>query len=242
MGDLRRVEILGDVVVRPRMPWTSTVHDLLRFLVAEGLPVPNPVGLDDRTERVQIVPGDAGQRAWPHQVHVDGVRSAGRLLRRVHDVAAAWTPPPDAVWSVPFEPSEVICHGDPQPANMAWVNGAAVGLFDWDAARPAPRISDVVYALEWLAPFERDPVELARRGFETAPDRRARITAFLDGYGWDEPFDVIAAVLTRQQQAIDEVMHLGAAGYEPQATWVEDGWPDRWLTKLDVTRSLSSEV
>jgi len=239
---LRRIEIHGDVVTRPRMPWTSTLHHLLRFLVAEGLPVPRPIALDETTERVQLVAGDAGRLSWPHQVELAGVESAGRLLRRIHDATTAWVPPSDAVWSVPPEGGDVICHGDPQPANMAWSKGAAAGLFDWDSARPAPRVSDVAYALEWLIPFENDPGELARRGFRTKPDRKARCDAFLSGYGWDEPLDVVRVVLARQQQAIGEVIYLGARGHEPAATWVADGWPTGWLSKLDVTRSLASEL
>jgi Ser/Thr protein kinase RdoA (MazF antagonist) len=242
MGAPREVEIHGDVVTRPAKPWTATVHHLLRHLHAEGLPVPLPISLDEATERVTLVAGDAGQQSWPHQLELTGVASAGRLLRRIHDATAAWTPPRDAVWSVPVEGGGVICHGDPQPANMAWSNGIAVGLFDWDDARPAPRLSDAAYALEWLTPFINDPVELKRRGFHAEPDRRARIAAFLDGYGWDEPFDVGQAVVDRQRRAIDEVVHHGSLGHEPAATWVAEGWPARWLAKLDVTRAIAAEL
>jgi hypothetical protein len=218
------------------------VQALLRHLVDEGLPVPEPLGTDERAEYVRLVPGDAGPAAWPHQVELDGVASAGTLLRRVHDATARWTPPADVVWSVPAESDELICHGDPQPANLAWSGGRAVGLFDWDAARPAGRISDIAYALEWFTPFEVDPDELARRGFVGQPARRGRVAAFLEGYGWEEPIEVVAAVLARQQLAIDEVVHLGAAGCEPQATWVAQGWPTRWRAKLDVTRSLAHTI
>jgi Phosphotransferase enzyme family len=242
MHEPREVSIDGTVVTRPAKPWTPTVHALLSHLLERGLPVPEPLALDDSTERVRLVPGDAGQDAWPHQRTTSGVRSAGALLRRVHDATVGWVPPENARWSVPADKGDVICHGDPQPANMTWANGTAVGLFDWDAARPGSRLSDIAYALEWLAPFETDPAELARRGFVGAPDRRARIEAFLDGYGWTEEFDVIETVVRRQRQAIDEVVLLGEAGHHPQSEWVADGWPQRWLSKIDVTRSLRGEL
>lgn len=172
------------------------------------------------------------------------MRSAGRLLRRLHDATESWTPPLDTVWAVPPEssPTGVICHGDFQPANLAWSEGEAVGAFDWDDAHPAERLSDIAYALEYLTPFETNPAELERRGFHSPPARRERIDAFLDGYGWDEPFDVVETVVERQRQAIDEVVLHGEAGHEPAATWVKQGWPERWQAKLDVTRSLASEV
>ncbi|MFT4136130.1 GNAT family N-acetyltransferase [Microbacterium sp.] len=244
MASPRIVRIDGDTVVRPVKPWTATVHSLLRHLHDAGLPVPEPFGIDAGFERVRLVRGAAGQDCWPHQLETSSVASAGRLLRRLHDATQDWMPPADAVWAVPVEaPSDgVICHGDFQPANLAWRDGVAVGAFDWDDARPAPRISDIAYALEYLTPFETDSAELARRGFRGRPARRERIEAFLDGYGWDQPFDVVEAVATRQQRAIDEVVLHGEGGHEPAATWVAAGWPERWKAKLEVTRSLTDEV
>ncbi|MBF5082370.1 phosphotransferase [Quadrisphaera sp. INWT6] len=211
------------------------------------MPVPEPLSLDGAVETVRLVAGDAGQECWPHQLGLEGVASAGHLLRRVHEASRTWVPPADAVWAVPEEPAvsgseRVICHGDAQPANFAWSGGVAVGLFDWDSARPAPACSDVAYALEWLAPFEDDPQELARRGFADVPDRRGRVRAFLDGYGWAEPLDVVGAVVHRQQLAIEEVVHLGRAGHEPHASWVAQGWPARWRSKLVTTRRLAHQV
>ena len=242
MTDSRKIEITGDVVKRPAKPWTSTVHALLRHLHAAGLPVPEPLDLDESTETVRLLPGDAGQDAWPHQLTLDGVRSAGRLLRDIHDATVDWSPPVDAVWSVPSSGGEVICHGDPQPANLVWSQGRVVGIFDWDAARPAGRINDVAYALEWLTPFIDDQQELLRRGFGDGPDRGNRAQALLGGYGWTEPIDVVEEVAKRQAQAIDEVVHLGRLGHEPHATWVAEGWPEKWQSHMTVTRSLRNTV
>ena len=41
---------------------------------------------------------------------LESVRSAGRLLRRVHDATVGWVPPADANWAVPFLPGDVIGH------------------------------------------------------------------------------------------------------------------------------------
>jgi hypothetical protein len=242
VSELRSIQIVGDVVRRPRSPWTATIHSLLRYLFDGGLPVPEPLAIEDQYEFVRLVPGDAGDAAWPHQTSLSAVASAGRLLRRVHDAARSWEPPRDAVWAVPAEGASVICHGDPQPPNMAWRDGVAVGLFDWDAARPAEPISDVAYALEWFTPFDDDPEGLARRGLVAYPDRRARVSSFLEGYGWEGEIDVIDEVLRRQQRAIDEVVWLGSSDHEPQASWVAQGWPERWARKLLVTESLRSSL
>jgi hypothetical protein len=39
------------------------------------------------------------------------------------------------------------------PWNMTWIDGQAAGLFDWDFCHRGPRLEDVAYALEHLAPF-----------------------------------------------------------------------------------------
>jgi Ser/Thr protein kinase RdoA (MazF antagonist) len=230
----RGIEIVGGVVRRPAAEWTPSVHALLRHLVDAGMPVPEPLEIADGVETVRWLPGRAGEEVWPHQTSLAGVRSAGVLLRAVHDATLTWSPPDDAVWAVPAEPGSagVLCHGDPKPPNMTWDRNRATGLFDWDDARPAPRLSDVAYALQWIAPFFEDDAELRRRGLPTEVDVMARAEAFLEGYGWSDPIDVLAAVTARRRQAIAEVTHLGRRGFEPQATWVAQGWPERWLSAM----------
>lgn len=237
VGSSRSVRIRGDVVTRPRKPWTPTVQSLLAHLYDRGMPVPEPLGYDESDEQVRLVPGDAGDDAWPHQLRLTGVRTAGTLLRQIHEASVDWRPPADAQWSVPFAPGPVVCHGDPQPANFAWRDGRAVGLFDWDAARPGQPIDDVAYALLWFSPFNADEAQIRSRGFHGGPDRRARAEALLDGYGWDQPIDVVEAAVTRHAQAIDEVVWLGERGHEPHSSWVAAGWPARWRAGLDAIRN-----
>lgn len=236
---MRVVHIRGDVVSRPRKRWTPTVHSLLLYLHGCGLPVPEPLGYDEHLEYVRLVKGAAGDDAWPHQLQLPGLRSAGALLRQIHDASRDWQPPAVAQWSVPPTPSPVICHGDPQPANFAWRDGQVVGLFDWDAARPAPPISDVAYALLWFIPVNADNDELHRRGFTDLPNRRARAEALLEGYGWDQPIDILETAVSRHVQAIDEVVLLGNQGHEPAASWVAAGWPDHWRAGLAELRGIS---
>lgn len=200
--------------------------------------MPEPLGYDGQSEYVRLVEGDAGDDAWPHQLELPGLRSAGILLRQIHDATTDWQPPLDAEWSVP-PTSRIVCHGDPQPANFAWRNGRVIGLFDWDAARPATRLSDVAYALLWFTPINADDGELRRRGFVAVPDRRARAEALLEGYGWDQPIDIIDSAVSRHVQAIDEVDFLGSGGHEPQASWVAGGWPARWRAGLDELRGVT---
>lgn len=240
-GQVREVVVDGATVRRPRKPWTPTVHVLLEHLNAQGLPVPRPLGLDDRYEYVSLVPGTAGDEAWPHGVSPAGARSLGRLLRSMHEATRDWAPPADALWSVPHSPSGTICHGDPKPGNVTWRNGVAVGLFDWDAARPGDPSEDVAYALLWAVPVDVDPDDDPLSDGE-AELRRARARALLDGYGWQGPIDVVEAAVSRHEQAIDDVEWLGAHGHEPHATWVAQGWPASWRGRLEAMREAGRSI
>ncbi len=234
----REVRIEGSVVLRPAKPWTPTVHALLHHLHDVGVPVPEPLAIDGSTERVSLLPGEGGDQAWPGDLPVAAARSAGALLRRMHDATVGWVEPPDAVWSVPFSPGEIICHGDPKPGNMAWLGTEAVGLFDWDGARPGERIDDLAYALQWILPVTADRLEAAAASAEVTAAMVARAEAVLSGYGWEGPIDVVTAALDRHQLAIEEVEREGAAGEEPQASWCAEGWPQRWRADLSRARAL----
>lgn len=241
MSVAREVTIEGGTVRRPRKPWTETVHTLLRHLREQDLPVPDPLCLDADYEYVSLVPGVAGDEAWPQGVSADGARSLGRLLRTIHEATCDWTPPQNALWSVPGSGSGTICHGDPKPANFSWRDGIAVGLFDWDAARPGDPADDLAYALLWTAPVDVAPTDRTISASETFR-RRDRAGALLDGYGWNDPFDVVEAAVARHELAIDEVEHLGERGHEPHATWVLQRWPTAWRHQLDAMRASGRHV
>jgi len=227
---LRPVTIDGEVVTRPATPATATVHAYLRHLRDAGLTsVPEPLSLTGAVETLRLLPGDSGGDGWQHQHDDRGLASAARLLREVHDAAQDWVPPADAVWGAPPVAGEdvVLCHGDPGPWNFVWRDGEAVGLLDWDFLHPAPRLDDVAYALLWFAPLRRDELALEWHHFPQVPDRRHRVSVFLEAYGDLPPFDLVDTVTARMQATSDLVRSLAEDGQEPQRTWVADGALER---------------
>ena len=226
---LRHIEIDNGVVTRPASAWTPTVHAFLRHLRAQGLScVPNPLGIKGGIEQLAVIEGDAGGAGWKHQHSDNGLRSAARLLRTIHDASVGWESPTGASFGAPHvvsdsEPS-VWCHGDFGPWNVVWRDGEAVGLIDWDFLHQAPPLDDVAYALRWFAPTRDDEMALTWHHFPSVPDRAARIRSFLDAYGEDLPaFDVAETVATRMEATMALELSLANEGVEPQRTWVEDG-------------------
>lgn len=230
-----RIRIIGDVVRRPAHPWTPTVHAFLRHLRSAGLDcAPEPLGIDaGGVERLRFLPGASGRDGWFAQHSPDGLASAARLLRTIHDASVGWVPPSDARWAAPPVPGAelVMCHGDPGPWNFVWDGDEAIGLIDWDFLHPAPRADDVAYALRWFAPTRSDEHALEWHHFPVVPDRAARIRAFLAAYG-DPPGrqasvwhtrDWVEAIATRIEATVRIATALAHDGIEPQRTWLEAG-------------------
>ena len=224
------VRIDSGVVIRPASPATETIHSYLSYLRSQGLTcVPEPLGVRDGVERLAFIPGDSGGRGWYHQHTSQGLRSAARLLRRIHDVGAGWLPPRDAVFGSPSIAGEdmVFCHGDPGPWNFVWSDHEAIALIDWDFLYPGPRLNDVAYALRWFTPMRSDQQARDWHHFPAVPDRNARISTFVESYGDLPDFDVVDRVLDVMQATSDHVLSLARQGIEPQRTWVAEGSEER---------------
>ena len=232
----RPVELSAETVTRPAGPQSRTVHSFLRHLREKGLDcVPEPLSLNDKTEVLGYIDGESGGDGWKNQHHEQGLRSAARLLRRIHDASADWVPPQDAVFDAPPTTAggDVFVHGDPGPWNFVWRDGEAVALLDWDFLHRAPGLDDVAYALLWFAPMRDDESSLAWHHFPQVPDRRARIDAFLDAYGMEPDFDVAAAVIRRRHATIEHVRFLADQGREPERTWVAEGSIEEEAAEID---------
>ena len=224
-SEFRPVTVEGDVVTRPASPVTETVHGYLRHLRGKGLRcVPEPLTIAGGVETLRYLDGASGGEGWYHQHTDQGLTSAARLLRTIHDAGRDWVPA-SPVWGAPSVPSDevVFCHGDPGPWNFVWRDEEAVGLIDWDYLHPAPRLDDIAYALRWFGPLRRDEFVLDWHHFPAVPDRHQRVKAFLDAYGDLPGFDVAAAVTARMHATAGLLQSFAAAGREPQRTWVAEG-------------------
>jgi hypothetical protein len=226
----RPVDIDEGVVRRPLTAATETVHALLRHLRASGVEgVPEPLGVGEGREQLRFIEGESGGDGWFHQHSDEGLASAARFLRRIHDASAAWVPPAEATWGAPAVDGTdlVVCHGDPGPWNFVWHEQEAVGLLDWDYVHPGPRLDDVAYALRWFVPLRSDEHALEWHHFPVVPDRRHRVEVFLEAYGDLPAFDVVDTVAARMRATSDLVSAMAAQGVEPQRTWVADGAAER---------------
>ncbi|MFF1292711.1 MULTISPECIES: phosphotransferase [unclassified Streptomyces] len=205
----RQVVRIGDTVRRPVQPWTETVHALLRHLEAVGFPwAPRVLGFDgEGREVLSYIDGESGPLGWAKVVDDDGLSAFARLLRDYHDATSSFTPPGDAAWAVgaTTADSEVVCHGDFGPWNVVWQGPQPVGLIDVDFARPAARLHDIAYALQYVAPFRDDAECTGWLHYPQPPDRHRRLEVFCTAYGLSSAEGVVDAVIREQQDTIERV-------------------------------------
>jgi aminoglycoside phosphotransferase (APT) family kinase protein len=191
---------IGDTVRRPVRPFTATIQAYLAHLQQAGFTAaPVPLGIDEQGREVlSYVPGDVPREPLPPETARDDVLVAlARLIRRLHEASAGWTPPADAVWfglpgsgtvaaAAPPPPDgepELVSHRDYCPGNVVFRDGLPAALIDFDLAKPTTRLYDVVNALWWWAPL-RDPRDLAPAFAGADIPRRAAV--FADAYGMTE--------------------------------------------------------
>jgi Ser/Thr protein kinase RdoA (MazF antagonist) len=140
-----------------------------------------------------------------------------RLIRRLHDAAADFVAPADAVWGgipgtppgvVPlFDTPELIAHQDYCPGNVVFRNGLPAAFIDFDLSRPTTRVADIVNAMYWWTPFmhpaDRPP---ALRD----ADVPARVRIFADAYGMTQQQRALV-VPTAVQRAANSIPAMRAA-------------------------------
>jgi len=246
MGGAERV---GDTVRRRTGRWTPSVHALLRHLEAVGFEgAPRVLGFDEHGREVlTYLPSEAtSRRDAPKSLRA--LEALGRLLRRYHDAAASFAPPPDAQWRLGRapEPGTVVCHNDVNPGNLVYRDGLPYALIDWDLAGPARPVEDLARAAILFCPLLPD--ETCRAwGYRRPPDRARRLRALARAYGWPEPLRLLAeaeAVERRQDRRVRRLEKRrnradarSAAEIEELESRRELAWLDRHRGELE--RALS---
>lgn len=225
---------VGRTVRRPVMPWTPSVHALLRHLEAVGFDgAPRVIGIEDDREVLAFVDGVDAHHARDGALHSDSALAAvGRMLRRYHDAVASFQPPAGAVWQWNPDPppQAIICHHDLGPQNTVYVDGAPVAFIDWDYAGPGLPVWDLAYAAWSFIPLYDD--EYAQRhGYSTAP-RGRRLRLLCDAYGLPDRSGLLDVVQQRQQAFVDMVQQRAAAGEAGFAEVWRNTNGDRWRTSM----------
>lgn len=224
---------IDNTVHRPVSWWTPAIHDLLKYLESVGFEYsPRVLGFDEQgREILTFMEGESGKEGW-FKIHSDeGLQNYARLLRNYHQAIASYRPSADSEWAYAkggLKPGEIVCHGDFGPWNLTWDGDKPTGIIDWDMAHPAIPRYDVLYALEYSAPFSDDETTIKWRHFKELPDRKRRIEIFIKAYGMSpqELGDVVSNVTAMQRTVAGYEKQLAERGLQPQKDWVAEGHLD----------------
>jgi hypothetical protein len=222
-GNENTVFHVEDTVRRPAHSWTPAVHALLHHLESVGFAEsPRVLGFDDKgREILTMIPGAVGNHpVRPEMTTDDSLVACARMLGRYHQAATIQPGWAELPWRFPHpDPAtwEVICHGDVATYNIVYNGENPVGLIDFDAAGPAPRMWDIAYAAYRLVPLASD--ETCRGyGFLALPDRPARLRLFLDAYGQGIATGLLESAAERIAILRDDILQRAAAGDPSVAT------------------------
>lgn len=207
-GNMNSVERIGDTVRRDAGPWTPTVHRYLRYLTRAGVDwAPTPLGVDGDRESLGFVDGEVPLYplpawVWAESVLVDGAKR----LRQLHDASIGFGLD-GTIWQSPTKvPSEVICHNDFSPHNLAFVDGAIVGAIDFDMCSPGPRLWDLAYYATRIVPLTADTPDNA----PTMDEARRRVQLILDSYGSDASWEDVLRIAVIRLYDLAEMSMLKA--------------------------------
>lgn len=201
-GNMNVVERDGNTVLRIAGPWTPTVHRYLDYLALAGVTwAPSPLGIEGDRERLSFVHGEVPQYPLPDWVWSEEIlRDGAARLRELHDASIGFALD-DAVWQSRTKvPSEVICHNDFAPHNLAFHRGAIVGAIDFDMCSPGPRLWDIAYFATRSVPLTAD----TPAGAPTMDQARHRVDVILAAYGSNESWsDVLRLAIIRLHDLAD---------------------------------------
>lgn len=244
-GGVNEVVRFGGKVIRPTGPWSARVHDLLIRLREVGFykaPAFHEVTADGY-EVVDYIPGEVcNYPVSPEAATEDALRSAAVLLRDYHDATSKFVREigTDGWMHPSLSPIEVICHDDYAPHNVVLHGTDAVGIIDFDTARPGPRIRDLAHAVyRWApttAPTNAD-------GFGTIEEQARRATTFCEVYGATqaERRALPDAIVERLNSLVHVMREQAAAGNEAFASHLADGHHLQYLKDAEYIELHSDE-
>ncbi|SDN65591.1 aminoglycoside phosphotransferase family protein [Alkalicoccus daliensis] len=191
-GNVSQVYKSGKTVRRKLHPNSDKIHELLAHLEKKKFHyAPKFLGIDDKEREVlTFIEGEAGNYPLKDYMWSDkALTKIAEMLRYYHNAVRDFTFSDD--WK-PMDntpgPFEIICHNDFAIYNMIFREEFPVGIIDFDAAAPGPKVWDLAYCLYTCVPlsrfhFNEAGIKVYYDASRDAAKRKQRIKLFFAAYG-----------------------------------------------------------
>jgi len=225
-GSVNVVQRIGNLVARPTGKWSSSVHELLRFLEKHDFDFsPRFIDCDKerRKEHLSYIDGEVALRPWPEVLRsLSGLEQIANMLTQYHDIIVAFNSTHN-IWhladrDIPVD--FIIRHGDIGPWNMVWNTERLVGLIDWDFAEPGTKLEDIAQAAWHCIPLK--PEKRVINAGILPEQQLMRLEFFCEACGVSVS-DVLRNLSTVQNQEITRMRTHGKEGVQPWASFFERG-------------------
>lgn len=244
---MERVKIERIICKRAQV-WSNQIHAYLNFLRSvefKGIPI--PLGFDDHgNELLTYVKGKTCDYPLSETVKSEkALISVAKLLRDYHSVSEQYikeTSFPIDGWMFPArKPVEIICHNDFAPYNICFNQSKAIGLIDFEAAIPGPKIWDVAYALYRFAPFTHPS---NKDGFGSFTDKCKRAKVFCDIYELDNTErENIADVMIERLEVLNKfLLCAGSKGDAKYQACMSDGHHKLYEMDIEHIKNIKYKI
>jgi hypothetical protein len=193
----------GDTVLRHPTINNSGSRALLRHFEDQGCSLtPRVLEASEQQERLSYIPGVTGYPPLTEELRSEeALVLVARAARTVHDLSVSFSDRESYDWHPletcrPVRGLEIIGHGDLAPWNIVFEGTEVTGIIDWDAAGPMTRSWDMAYLAHQFVPFHLGD-DISSWGWDSPPDRRARLALLCDAYGGLDPEDVVNDAILR---------------------------------------------
>jgi hypothetical protein len=221
----------GATIRRPYGDHSRLVRQLLRHLESVGFNgAPRFLGVDSAGREVlTFIEGEVAGRPRPKWIaDEDRLVSVARLVRAYDDAAAGFGLP-DNLLPAPAQPAglppgpsaspELIGHQDVTPENVVFRDGEAFALIDFDLARPATRVMEVLNVMLWWGPFGADEdLDPLMRGLDIP--RRCGLIADAYGLSAKDRGQLVEVAILQNRRAWHLMKH--------RAETMGGGWRRMW--------------
>lgn len=249
MLDLSQERVKIERIIRKRAQiWSNQIHAYLNFLkLVEFKGVPIPLGFDEHgNELLTYVKGKTCDYPLSDSVKSENALiSAAKLLREYHSVSEKYikeTKFPEDGWMFSAKrPVEIICHNDFAPYNICFSGSEAIGLIDFEAAMPGPKIWDVAYALYRFAPFTHPS---NKDGFGRLTDQCKRAKIFCDTYELDntDRENMADVIIERLETLIKFMLCAANKGEKKYQACISDGHHKLYEMDIEYIKDIKHKI